>query len=256
MSLRKPTLDEWFSAYQLASLGRDSFHNPGHLEVDITALVRRYQDAGQRLSYPALVMKAYALTARQVPAINRAYLRTPLGDRIVEFDHISVNMPVALYDDGAPYLSALVVKHADRISVNQIAGQIRAAQQRPIETTKLTRLVARKPNTLLWRSVLRSAHFAAYRWPALMAKAGGGLSLSSLLEHRPAPPHFHAASFGPTATTLLLTGVRQTDSGRYRLELGVSINHTAATGLTWRRMVTTLSDLLESESSDVLAQLD
>ena len=43
-----------------------------------------------------MVIKALALTAQKVPEINRAYLRTPAGDRVVDFDHISVNLPVAL----------------------------------------------------------------------------------------------------------------------------------------------------------------
>src|SRR5262245_60880153 len=195
VSLRKPTLDEWFLAHQLRSLGRDFFFIPASIEVDISAIVERHRARGARLSYPALVIKALALTARAMPEINRAYLRTPVGDRIVEFDHVSVNLPVALHDGGKTYLSAMVVRDADQKSVAAIADEIRAAQARPIADTKVTRIVARKPNTLWWRTVLRGIHFAAYRWPGMAALGGGGLSVSSILEHRDGGPRLRCVSF-------------------------------------------------------------
>lgn len=255
MSLRKPTLDEWFLAHQLRALARDSFFNPGTLEVDVTAIVERHRARGSRLSYPALVIKALALTAREVPEINRAYLRTPLGDRVVEFDHVSVNLPVALSENGKSYLSAIVVRDADGKSVAAIADEIRAAQARPMNDTKVTKIVARRPNTLLWRSILSAIHFAAYRWPGMGAMGAGGLSVSSIIEHSDDPPAFRATSFGPTAMTVLITGVRRVE-GRHRLELGLGLNHVAMTGLTFRRMTTVLHDLLATDDADALAAFD
>jgi hypothetical protein len=259
VSLRKPTLDEWFLAHQLRALGRDSFFNPGTLEVDVTAIVERHRARearpSSRLSYTALVIKALALTAREVPEINRAYLRTPFGDRVAEFDHVSVNLPVALRENGKSYLSAIVVRDADGKSVAAIAEEIRAAQARPMDDTKITKIVARRPNTLLWRSVLRGIHFAAYRWPGMAAMGAGGLSVSSVIDHREEPPAFRAASFGPTAMTVLITGVRSVD-GRHQLELGLGLNHVAMTGQTFRRMVTVLSDLLSTSDPDALAAFD
>jgi hypothetical protein len=254
--MRKPTLDEWFLAHQLRSMGRDYFFNPGSLDVDVTAIVERHRARGARLSYPAMVIKALALTAARVPEINRAYVRTPFGDRIVEFDHISVNLPVALRENGQTYLSAIVVRDADKRSVTEIAAQIRTAQDKPLDATKITKIVARKPNTLLWRTLLRGIHFAAYRWPGMAAMGAGGLSVSSIIDHRDDPPAFRAASFGPTAMTLLITGVRQTADGRHLLELGLGLNHVAMTGLTFRKMVTVLHDLLGSSDPERLAAFD
>jgi len=256
MTMRKPTLDEWFLAYQLRSMSRDFFFNPGSLDVDVTAIVERHRARATRLSYPALVIKALALTAQRVPEINRAYVRTPLGDRVVEFDHISVNLPLALREGDRTYLSAIVVRDADRRSVAEIAAQIRQAQARTLDETRITKIVARRPNNLWWRTVLRGMHFAAYRWPGMAAMGAGGLSVSSIIEHRDDPPPFRAASFGPTAMTLLITGVRQTPEGRHRLELGLGLNHVAMTGLTFRRMATVLHDLLASTDPNELAAFD
>src|SRR5439155_20227635 len=107
--------------------------------------------------------------------------------------------------------------------------------------------VARRANNVLWRTVLRGVHFAAYRWPGMAALGAGGLSVSSILEHGDDPAAFRAASFGPTAMTLLVTGVRKLDGERYRLELGLGLNHVSMSGLTFRRMVTVLRELLESQ---------
>ena len=50
MAVRKPSLDEWFLAYQLRQVGRSHFHIPGFLDVDITALADacRFRDCRHR----------------------------------------------------------------------------------------------------------------------------------------------------------------------------------------------------------------
>jgi hypothetical protein len=255
VSTRKPTLDEWFLAHQLRSMGRDFFFNPCTLEADVTAIVERHRARGQRLSYPALVVKALALTAVEVPEINRAYVRTPLGDRVIEFDHVSVNLPVALREQGQTFLSAIVVRDAERLSVAAITEQIRQAQARPVDETRVTKIVARRPNNLWWRTVLRGIHFAAYRWPGMGAMGAGGLSVSSILDHGDDPP-LRAVSFGPTAMTVLITGVRKGDDGSHRLELGLGMNHVAMSGLTLARMSRVLRDLLSSRDPAQLGAFD
>jgi hypothetical protein len=254
--IRKPTLDEWFLAHQMRHLARDFFFNPGTLDVDVTALSERWQARGERVPWTAVVCKALALTAAQVPELNRAYLRTPLGDRVVEFEHRSVNLPVALRDRGQVYLSAIVLRDADRRSVAELAAEIRAAQARPIEDTKVTSIVARRPNTLVWRTVLRGIHFAAYRWPGMGRLGAGGLSVSSLIDHADDPQLMRVTSYGPTAMTLCITAARRTADGRQMLELGLGMNHVAMTGLTLRRMTTVLRELLSARAPDQLAQLD
>jgi hypothetical protein len=255
--IRKPTLDEWFLAYQMRALGRDFFFNPASLDLDVTALGERWQSRGERPPWTALVAKALALAAVTVPEINRAYLRTPLGDRVIEFDHRSVNLPVALRDEqGQVFLSAIVLRDADQRSVADLAAEIRQAQARPIADTKVTSIVARRPNTLLWRTVLRGIHFAAYRWPGMARLGAGGLSVSSLIEHGDDPTHMRATSFGPTAMTLCITAVRRAPDNRLTLELGLGVNHVAMTGLTLRRLSTALRATLSATDPERLAQLD
>jgi hypothetical protein len=253
---RKPTLDEWFLAYQLRQLNKDNFFNPASLDIDITAIVERYRARGERLSYPALVMKALALTAVKVPEINRAYVRTPLGDRVIEFEHISVNMPLALHENGQTHLTAMVVRDAHELRVSEIAEQIRAAQRKSLDETKVTKIAARKPNNLLWRTVLRAIHYSAYHWPGMERLGAGGLSVTSIIEHRDDPPLFHTASLGPTATTVLISGVRARPDGRYILELGIGFNHVSLKGIFFRKMATVLSDILSTTDAVQLQSFD
>ena len=256
MGLRKPTLDEWFNAYQLRELQKDGFFNPGMLELDISPVYKRHRAAGKRLSFPALVIKAYALAAREVPEINRAYLRTPWGERIADFDHVSVNVPIAMQENGRTYLSAIVVRNADQKSVSTISNEIDRARRRSIDETRLTKWVAKKPNRLIWRSLLKTMHFGAYRWPAWLASKGGGLSVSSLLDHKHQDSAFTAVSFGPTATTLLLSSIDANEAGECLLRLGVGLNHVAASGLAFRRLCDVLKDHLESADEQILALWD
>jgi hypothetical protein len=255
VSSRAPTLDEWFLAYQLRSMNRDYFFNPATVDVDISAVAERWRARGQKLSYPALLVKGLALTARRVPAINRAYLSTPLGDRVIEFDHISVNMPIALRENGQTYLSAMVVRHADKLTVSAIAEQIRQAQARPIDDTLVTKIVARRPNRLWWRALLRGVHFAAYRWPGIEKMGAGGLSVSSIADVR-GEPVGRTVSFGPTAMTLLISGVRRSDDGREELQLGIGVNHVATTGMAAMGAATVLREILSTRDPALLAELD
>lgn len=256
MSTRRPTLEEWFLAYQLRAIGKRHFHLPIFLECDVSAIVERYRARGARPSYTALAIKALALTARQVPAINRCYFPTVLGDKVVEFDHISVNLPVLLREDGREHLIAETVRQADGKSVAEIHRQIRAAQKRTLAETKIARFVARKPNNLFWRGALRAVHFAAYNLPAIEKFGGGGLSVSSVITHRDeGVPHARSVAMGPTAVSLGLTGVR-TDGGRVVLEMGIGLDHAAVPGIEARRATDALHDLFTSRSPEVLACFD
>jgi hypothetical protein len=255
LSYRKPDLEEWFLAHQMRSLVRRHAHLPGSLECDITGIARRAAARGARLSYPAIVIKALAMAAARVPEINRCYVPTLLGDRVVEFDHISVNVPVALREGGGRHLFGAVIRHADRLSASEIAAKLREAQNTPLDETRLTKYVARKPNNLMWRSILRGVHFASYNLP-VWHKLAGGLSVSSLLTHRGDPPRARAVSFGPTAVTVLVCNVRSAPRDKTILELGLGVDHAALGGLAARRGTDALHDILASTDPETLAWFD
>ncbi len=66
-------------------------------------------------------------------------------------------MPVRFHaDDGRPLLIAHTVRKADTLSVDAIQTQIREAQRRRIEDTRIVKILAKKPNTLVWRRPRRN----------------------------------------------------------------------------------------------------
>jgi pyruvate/2-oxoglutarate dehydrogenase complex dihydrolipoamide acyltransferase (E2) component len=199
-------------------------------------------------------VRALALTARQVPEINRCYFPTVFGDKVIEFDHVSVNLPVMLREGGREHLMAATVRDADEKTVDEIHREIQAAQRRTLDDTRLTKHVARRPNTLAWRSLLRAVHFASYELAAVDRMGGGGLSVSSIITHREEPARVRSVSMGPTAVTLALTGVRR-DGERTWLEMGMGIDHAAISGMAARRATDALCDLLSSRSAAALEQL-
>src|SRR5438105_1161937 len=100
MPARRPTLEEWFLAYQLKRLARGHFYSKLDFRVDVTPLAQRYQERGTSVPLAAVLIKAVALAARDVPEVNVAYFPRLWGDRIVEFAERTVNIPVVLDERG------------------------------------------------------------------------------------------------------------------------------------------------------------
>ncbi|HVH44620.1 MAG TPA: hypothetical protein VM925_19835 [Labilithrix sp.] len=227
MSVRQQTLEEWFTDYQLRAIAKRQFHLPIDVEVDVTRLVDRY--SGRRPPMTALVIKAAAMLAARHPAANRAVLRTPVGTRVVQFEHGHVNMPVLMGHDGKEFLSAVVIRHADRLSIGDIEGEIQRARQRPIEDLPILRLLASERATFVAKTSLRFRHALAYSMPRLYERHGGGISVSSLVRSAPANVTVRMPSYGPTAFTIC-PGSLRSDAGKSVLFVGIGYDHVALTG--------------------------
>lgn len=243
MTVRRQTLEEWFSQYQLAALLRGHFYIPYDMEIDVTKIVAAYEGSGARAPLTAIVIKAAALAARAYPEINRAVLATPLGARVVQFEDVHVNVPVLSTHDGKEHLTATVVKHADRLNVQQIVDHLRQAQARPLQNLPIGRKFIQNDNTLRHRLELRIRHALAYGIPALYEKFGGGISVSSLLRPQQEGVLLRVPSFGPTAISLCPGAVR-TAHGRSTLFLGVGYDHYALTGAQSIRALEHLGQIL------------
>lgn len=253
MSLRRPTLEEWFNAYQHRAIWREHSFMIGTMTVDATAIARDWEAAGEHPSFPAILTRAVALVTRAHPQLNRLYLRTLWGDRVVEFDGVHVNMPILLTCGGKPTLTAVALRDADQRSARSVRDELRAHKEAGIDGAPLTKLVASRPNNLLWRLVLRAVHFAAYRLP-LVARYGGAVSVSCPAS---GARSWRAANFmgpSPSAFFLALSGVRRED-GRVLLDLGYMADHLVIDGVTLRNVVEDLGALLGGTSPEVLAQL-
>jgi hypothetical protein len=240
MTVRKQTLEEWFTQHQLATLSREHFYIPCDLEIDVTEVVRLYEVQGQRAPITAIVVKAAGLLAMARPCVNRVVLKTALGTRVVQFEQAHVNMPVRMDHAGESFLSATVIKHADRLSVAEIVAKIREAQQRNVHELPIGKLFVKNENTLLNRVQLRARHALAYGVPSLFEKHAGGISVSSLLRREKPGVLVRMPSYGPTALSLCPGTLRSTSDGRSMLFLGVGYDHFALPG---RELVEALDHL-------------
>ena len=106
--VRKLSLSEWFTDYQLFYASKSLTHLPGTIDVDVTKLVAAAESSGHRFSPTAVLVKAVALLLRDKPHLNRMLFHTFFGKRIAEFDEIRVNLPVIIANNGKPVLSAMV----------------------------------------------------------------------------------------------------------------------------------------------------
>jgi len=245
MSMRKPTLAEWFNAHQHRALWRDNSFMVGTLDLDITEVADDWTQRGLTPHFPAILARAAGVVAAAHPAVNRAYLRTVWGDRMVVFDGVHVVMPVRFEHEGRPILDAVVLRDTDQRTATDLRDEIRDHVKAGLDATTLTRLVARKPNTLWWRTVLRAVHFAAWRLP-LAARHAGAIGVTT-----PAPGHIDTRPMnfaGPTPLSMLiaLTGIQRED-GRTRINLGVMMNHLVCDGRTMGAFLQDFSALLEGE---------
>ena len=256
MSIRKPKLSEWFLAYQLRSIQRNHVFNPIHLEVDISALESRYREANKRPRYTSILIKAIALAAKEHPVINRVWFSRFWGDRLVSLPSVNVNFPHYIEEDGRKYLIASVVPAADEKSVDEISEIIKTACQKPLKDTIIAKHFRKDKNTFWMRAYLRLIHFFAYSFPGLyLRKGGGGLSVSSLLNH--AEEGFRCTPFawGPTAMTISSCSVTDEPDGRRLMRIGLSWNHLTGEGNEMMKSVKTLSKILQGERQDAWERL-
>lgn len=253
MPVRRLTLEEWFLAYQLRQLNKAHHYTPVLLDVDITGIAQLYLARGQKVPVVAVIIKALALTAQRAPEVNVAYFRTFYGDRLVQFDQATVNMPVLLEENGRSHLSAMSIRAADLLSIDEIRARIREAKQGKLDETTLTRLVARRKNTILMRVLLKLIHFVVFNAPATFErKGGGGLAVTALINDRPELPRFRVIPYGPAAVSVFSSGMVEQGNGRTMLQLGIGIDHCALTGWQMQKLVNTLHQVLATSDVEQL----
>ncbi len=242
MSSRRPTLEEWFLAYQLRRIQRDNAFATGSVSVDVTALVSDAAARGERPAYTSLLCKAAALAGRQVPRANRMYLSLLWGDRIVEPAGVPINLPVRHVGPKGPVVTVECLRDADTRSVASLREEIRGHVAAGLQGTQVTCWVATRPNRVWWRLALRALWFGAWRLGGA-ARHAGAISVSCPASGRApgTPAHFT----GPTPGSVLVTlcAVRE-EGGRTWLDLGLTANHLVLDGSDVRDFLEALTAVL------------
>ena len=256
MSVQKLSLEQWFLNYQLTSIQKKHVFNPIFLEADITKLEHEYAEKNQKPHYTAILIKALAMTAEVHPNINRVLFSRPWGDCLVTPPNINVNFPHYITDENQNYLIASTVISANEKSVPEIRDFIRAACKKKLSETIIAKHFKTKKNTVLMRSYLRLIHFVAYSFPRLyLKKNGGGLSVSSLLNHAEEGFRCTPIAWGPTAMTLSSCSVTTESDGRRVMRLGLAWDHCTGEGNDMIASVKTLAKILQGERENALSEL-
>lgn len=258
MVLRRLSLQEWFQAHQFRHLLRHHLFLPISVELDVTAIARRYQSRGERVPYTAILVKAMGLAARQVPAANSIYQRTFWGERVIEFERAHVNVPVLCEHQGIRYLNIATVLDADTTSVRDIAAQLQTVKTKSLDSPDmpLTRLVATGSNSFFNRLRLRLYHFAAMNLPQLWRRrAVGGLSVTSIYTASSKPHSVMPMAYGPTTFTAGLAHVDVTPE-RMVMKVGFGFDHTVAPGYLVRQFIDAVAAALKPADEPELAAFD
>ncbi len=254
MPIRKPTLAEWFLSHQLRAIKKNQFHLPISIPIDVTRLRRHYTELGKSPPYTALIVKAIALMARKYPVVNRMGFAGLGGRRILEFDHISVILPIVMDFDGNRLLSAAAIRHADQLSVTEIRKEIQKAKDRKITELPVGKFILNRNNHLVNRLCLRFVHFLAYRLAFLQEQRGGGLAFSSLLHLKSPTLALMPFSYGPTALTFCAVSIHE-QAGRSELLMGVSFDHFVLGGEDAMIAVKHLSEILSGLDAAAFREL-
>lgn len=247
MTIRRPTLDEWFNAYQHRRMWRERSYMVGSMTVDATAVVADWTARGERPSWSAILARACGLAVREHPDVNRTYLRTLWGDRVITFDGAHVTMPIQLdAPDGRKVLTAVVLRDADQRAALDLKAEIRGHLEAGLEGTRVTKWVARRPNRWWWRLALRALWFVAWRLARVEAH-GGAIGVSCPVPSTPWDgPVAHFAGPTPVAMLISLSGVRP-EGDRVWLDLGVMADHLTVDGATLGAYLRTLGRILEGD---------
>lgn len=243
MSVRKLTLSEWFIVHQLRAVERQHFHVNSLIEVDLSALQEAYGERDLPLTF--IVVKALALTLKHVPEINRQYIKSFWGPRLIQAEHCSVNLPVMLQIDGEAYLSVTTLKNADRKSITELKNEVKAYFSTPKSELRVGKYIIGKRNHCLNRQRLRLIHYLVNRLPHLSDRLQvGTASVSSMLHLAHAGTQVAMVGRGPGAFSVTLC---HHDPVRQRMQLAIAWDHFTGQGIDGDRGMITLCRILQRE---------
>ncbi len=124
MSVRKLTLQEWFLRYQLKDIQKNHFNLPIWLSINVTRLTLLFTSKGQRVPYNSLIIKTIGLMAARHPEVNRMHYRGLFSLRVIEFQQISVNLPILYEFEEQKVLSATSVRDPHQVSWKEIQKKL------------------------------------------------------------------------------------------------------------------------------------
>lgn len=217
----------------------------GLLEIDVTEARRRLRAEAAGLSFTAWVMHCLA-AAVDADRVVQAYRRR---SRLVLFEDVDVNTQVEVELAGQPAVKSVVVRAANRKSVEQLTAEIRRAQaddpagERRYRGTRAFVAVPAVLRHLAWRVVLGR--------PELFKRFGGTVGLSSVGMFGSGggwgivmtPPTLMVVVGGISRQPRFVDGEL---AERELLSVTVSLDHDVVDGAPAARFAVRLTDLMQA----------
>jgi hypothetical protein len=196
--------------------------------------------SARRPPWAIILAKAYALTARDMPELRRAYLKWPWA-RIYEYPTSVAAITLTRMVDGEPWVFARLIKSPETQRIADLADILDSAGHVPVTDVREFRRILqiqRLPTILrrlLWRIGLNRG-----RWRARMF----GTFIVTSVSHLGT-----AALFTPTPTNMVTIGVFEPDG---RVAMRYLVDHRLFDGIA---MANALARFEEALNGPVLDEL-
>ena len=155
----------------------------GVYDIDVTETIRRIDElraAGRPVSLNAVLVKATGLLMERHPKMNHGVFRRWFRHVEVEFDHVSCTLAVQrLAPDGEEILFPVLIRHPDRLTVDEIYEIIRHHKQEDL--AKLPQIAAFERIKRMSWFALKYFSYKARSDPSFYEKYFGTYGLSSLV---------------------------------------------------------------------------
>lgn len=255
MTVRKATLEEWFLVYQLDKIKKNHFHLPFYLNVDVTKLVKHFESKQEKVPITSLMIKAGGLLAEQHSEVNRIVFRTFYGLRIFDPKYISVNLPIMIRSEEQNFLAATVLENVNKSKLSEITGEIKRSLSQDLSDLKIGKYVYKKSNNFINRTRLKMIHLLINHFPKVYEHfGGGGIAVSSLMNHNDDDFDMSMMAYGPTAFTIASCNLSNKNDRHY-LKIGIAYDHYAFSGDKAIEASRSLSHILQGNDSTVFERL-
>lgn len=213
--------------------------------MDLSVVIAARTALARRPPWPGIFAKAYAIAARDFPAMRQLYVPLP-WPHLYEFEKCVASIAIARDIDGELCSFGLPISDPESLSIEEIGRRIHHAASAPIEEVASIRrhlLIGRLPllvrRSLLWLLFSVSRQRARY-------VATFGLSVLSSLGADP----IHTVTMWPVA---LSYGLFEADG---KLIVRITVDHRIIGGATVARMLGLLEETLQGPIVRELRQME
>lgn len=208
--------------------------------MDLGEVIAARNACPSRPPWAAILAKAYALTAREIPDLRRVFLTLPWS-RIYEYPDSVAAITLTRMVNGEPAVFARLIRAPDALRIADIAGLIDHAGQAPIEEIREFRRILqiqRLPQSirrLLWRIGLNRGRWRGRMFGTFIVTSVAHLGTGAL--------------FTPTPTNMLTVDVFRPDG---RVSMHYLLDHRVFDGIAMATALARLEEILKGPILDEL----